>query len=191
MGRQSLFFLFYQPELNWAQFHQGRIYVPGFTYKIYRPFIILKKKKQTSYVFGNKNCSQNILSFIFVFALRMIEINCVYFRNILTDFVKIALCQLTSRFVLGIQFPVILTSYSNRWPHQSHRRTTARGERRVDPRRTAGLFSNAIFVLIQQKMPLLACVVIFFGNEYESCVPIIPNISIHNRLIQKFCKKKE
>lgn len=150
-----------------------------------------KKKKQTSYVFGNKNCSQNILSFIFVFALRMIEINCVYFRNILTDFVKIALCQLTSRFVLGIQFPVILTSYSNRWPHQSHRRTTARGERRVDPRRTAGLFSNAIFALIQQKMPLLACVVIFFGNEYESCVPIIPNISIHNRLIQKFCKKKE
>lgn len=134
-----------------------------------------KKKKQTSYVFGNKNCSQNILSFIFVFALRRIEINCVYFRNILTDFVKIALCQLTSRFVLGI--PVILTSYSNRWPHQSHRRTTARGERRVDPRRTAGLFSNAIFVLIQQKMPLLACVVIFFGNEYESCVPIIPNIS--------------
>lgn len=28
----------------------------------------------------------------------MFEINCVYFRNILTGFVKIALCQLTSRF---------------------------------------------------------------------------------------------
>lgn len=64
----------------------------------YIDHLSFKKKKQTSSVFGNKNCSQNILSFIFVLALRMIEINCVYFRNILTGFVKIALCQLTSRF---------------------------------------------------------------------------------------------
>lgn len=83
----SLYFLCLSTRIKWAQFHLQNIQT-----------IYHFKKKQTSSVFGNKNCSQNILSFIFVFALRTIEINCVYFRNILTGFVKIALCQLTSRF---------------------------------------------------------------------------------------------
>lgn len=82
-----LYFFCLSTRIKWAQFHLQNIQT-----------IYHFEKKQTSYVFGNKNCSQNILSYIFVLALRMIEINCVYFRNILTDFVKIALCQLTSRF---------------------------------------------------------------------------------------------